>query len=345
MISKKPGKVKKLGGAKRRKQQARKSQAIPGMKELIQQNEDQRKDRPYLYERLHYKSPDIDMTLLIDHTNKTMRVIDYRMQQYKRKCQIFDTIARLRGLRKVYTLVEKQDTSSWRTVGFSKEAVVPLYFRTADAYVMSRLYEDGEPVTGGIAKLAHEKRPEFDEDPPSISEPRGIKVTFIDEPEDLQDLIDEAWQDAHYTTFIKDASQPHIGVRASSGRKKLWVTAEINDAFGHAKIDILTLPSTEREHHFTSWMIMELMRELRETYGVVSVFALARVDDTTRSEILHSAGFRVMGQLVRHVLDGKEHPHDVIVWGRKLQDLAPQEEEELPDLADDISAEDSDITE
>ena len=90
---------------------------------------------------------------IVAHRN--LRVFDYRVGNYQQKRDFFDRIAsEPKGLRKVFTVVEKQDSKSWRSVGFSREGAIPGYFRTADAYIMSRVYtEDGDPIQGGAPKL------------------------------------------------------------------------------------------------------------------------------------------------------------------------------------------------
>ena len=105
-------------------------------------------------EEIYYRKGDIDFCFLLNRRHHNLRVFDYRVGNYQQKRDFFDRIARAEGLRKVFTVVEKQDSKSWRSVGFSREGAIPGYFRTADAYIMSRVYtEDGEPIQGGAPKL------------------------------------------------------------------------------------------------------------------------------------------------------------------------------------------------
>ncbi|MBU1535305.1 hypothetical protein KKF84_08280 [Myxococcota bacterium] len=222
----------------------------------------------------------LNLSLLIAPHHSHMRIVDYRLGQYKLKCSIFDQLASSKQLNKVFTLVEKQDSNSWRTVGFSKEAVIPGYFRNADGYLMSRVYDnDGKPVTGGLAKLAHDRSPEFDLPNPLQKKPNGLKLNFIDEPDRVHEIISS--QDAHYcyNPFGKGVYLPKLIVESKIGRKSLWVGGEVNDAFGHAKVDILNVPKTNKEKKYLTWMLGHLLGELSSSHDVGSVFGFSMVDD------------------------------------------------------------------
>ena len=83
-------------------------------------------------EEIYYRKGDIDFCFLLNRRHHNLRVFDYRVGNYQQKRDFFDRIARSEGLRKVFTVVEKQDSKSWRSVGFSREGAIPGYFRTAD---------------------------------------------------------------------------------------------------------------------------------------------------------------------------------------------------------------------
>ena len=104
-------------------------------------------------EEIYYRKGDIDFCFLLNRRHHNLRVFDYRVGNYQQKRDFFDRIAKAEGLRKVFTVVEKQDSKSWRSVGFSREGAIPGYFRTADAYIMSRVYtDDGDPIQGGAGR-------------------------------------------------------------------------------------------------------------------------------------------------------------------------------------------------
>ncbi|PKN21473.1 MAG: hypothetical protein CVU65_16770 [Deltaproteobacteria bacterium HGW-Deltaproteobacteria-22] len=257
----------------------------------------------------------LNLSLLVTPHHKHMRIVDYRLGQYKLKCNIFDEMAAREKLKKVYTLVEKQDSNSWRTVGFSKEAIIPGYFRNADAYVMSRVYDhDGRPITGGIAKLVHEKQIEFAEPEPIGKKPAGLKEIFIDDPEAINAILHLPEVTPLYHPFGKGVMHPHFILEVRIGRRNLWVAAEINDAFGHAKLDILTLPRSIKERRYLAWMVTKLVEELGETSDISSVFSITMVEDISCGQVLVDAGFKDSGQLTRHMQSEEGRLSDALMW-------------------------------
>lgn len=257
----------------------------------------------------------LNVSLLVAPHHRHMRIVDYRLGQYKLKCTLFDEMAARENIKKIFTLVEKQDSNSWRTVGFSKEAVIPSYFRNADAYIMSRVYDnEGRPITGGIAKLVHEKQVEFGPPEPISKKPSGIKETFIDDPETINQIMHLPEVSALYHPFGKGIKFPHFILEVRQGQRRLWVGAETNDAFGHAKLDILTPPSNVRERRILAWMVQRMLEELAETSDVACVFAITLVDDVSCGQVLIDAGFKESGQLTRHLQTEDGRLCDALMW-------------------------------
>jgi len=266
-------------------------------------------------EEFSCKRGDVNFYLLANRRHKNLRVLDYRIGNYQLKRNALDYLAKEQGLRKVYTLVEKQDSNSWRTVGFSREAVVPGYFRTADAYVMSRVYdEDGQPLTGGLSKVAvaHEI-PE----PKKPRRPSGLKLKVVTDPERIQKVLHGKDTSEFYAPFGKGVQGPDILISGSLERKKFWVAGEINDSFGHAKVDLLSVPTSRREVYVCVFALRELFDHL-ETHDVGSVFTFTSVEDDLVGEVFASAGFRHTGQLTRHVCLNNTEQEDMHTWHDRI---------------------------
>jgi hypothetical protein len=278
------------------------------------------KESPTALEEFSCKRGDVNLHLLISRHHKNMRVLDYRIGNYQLKRNMLDRFAKQRGLRKIFTLVEKQDSNSWRTVGFSREAVVPAYFRTADAYVMSRVYEpDGEPLTGGLSKVAVEHEiPE----PKNNRKPSGLRLTVYDDPDDLQGLVLSKKSSPLYTPFGKGIRHPEIAIRGRVGKKEVWLVAETNDSFGHAKIDLLSPPSTSREIGAAVYALDELYEHLMEM-EMNNCFTFVSVLEEETNQVFCNADFRHTGQLTRHVSLEDEEPLDIHVWHKRLRPHKP----------------------
>ena len=167
-------------------------------------------------EEIYYRKGDIDFCFLLNRRHHNLRVFDYRVGNYQQKRDFFDRIARAEGLRKVFTVVEKQDSKSWRSVGFSREGAIPGYFRTADAYIMSRVYtEDGDPIQGGAPKL---HPPTVGHREADADRPRGMNVEVITDVARIKGITEDLAVKTGYAPFrrvdwLRTVSPRHVPPR------------------------------------------------------------------------------------------------------------------------------------
>ena len=169
-------------------------------------------------EEHYYRRGDIDFCFLLNRTHQNLRVFDYRVGNYQQKRDFFDRIARSEGLRKVFTVVEKQDSKSWRSVGFSREGAIPGYFRTADAYIMSRVYtDDGDPIQGGAPKL---NAPNIVQQDNGGAKPRGLNVDLVEDLAKLAAMATEIGESALYAPFRRATFHPDIALCGKLGDRK-----------------------------------------------------------------------------------------------------------------------------
>lgn len=286
------------------------------LRKLTPTNQDVVAENEVALEEFGVKRGDVSFYLLLNRRHRNLRVVDYRIGSYQLKRAVLDLLAKERGLRKVYTLVEKQDSNSWRTVGFSREAVVPAYFRTADAYVMSRVYnEDGEPLTGGLSKVAVEHPvPE----PKKPRKPSGLKLSVVTDRNRLFKLVSKPAKTPYYAPFGKGVWGPEVGVAASVDRKKYWVVAETNEAFGHVKMDVIGQPTTVREI-YPYVFALHMLAEYLEDQNMTSGFSFVPVHDEMVNLVFATAGCRHTGQLTRHVVLDDGEPIDMHVWHYRIR--------------------------
>jgi hypothetical protein len=252
-------------------------------------------------EEHYYRRGDIDFCFLLNRTHLNLRVFDYRVGNYQQKRDFFDRIARSEGLKKVFTVVEKQDSKSWRSVGFSREGAIPGYFRTADAYVMSRVYtEDGDPIQGGAPKLT---APSITAKEPNLTKPRGLSIEIVEDAARLARVIDDFGESALYAPFRRTVFHPDLAVHGKAGKRDFWIGAETDSSFGHAKIDILTPPRPNKDtdpptlEYLLQAMLDELQR--RET---ASVFSLIAADWQPSQQLVANLGFKVSARLTDHIV-------------------------------------------
>ncbi len=270
------------------------------------------KDEPV--EEIYYRKADIDFCFLLNRRHHNLRVFDYRVGNYQLKRDFFDRIARTEGLRKVFTVVEKQDSKSWRSVGFSREGAIPGYFRTADAYIMSRVYtDDGEPIQGGAPKLTAPTSHPKERAP---AKPRGLTFELVGDRNRLEGAVGSLSEGSLYAPFRRGTFFPDRGLVAKIGKKEYWVGAETDSSFGHAKIDMLTPPDKDTDVPVLAFCVRTLLDELLKI-ETASVFSLCAVDWPLSNQVYAELGFKVTARLTDHVTrDG-----DFIgaqLWHRRL---------------------------
>lgn len=267
-------------------------------------------------EEIYYRKGDIDFCFLLNRRHHNLRVFDYRVGNYQQKRDFFDRIARSEGLRKVFTVVEKQDSKSWRSVGFSREGAIPGYFRTADAYVMSRVYtEDGDPIQGGAPKLSASTTSSKDKDSGS-TKPRGLSLEMINDVARLDAVAQRHALSALYAPFRRGQFHPDMALHGKLGKREMWIGAETDSSFGHAKVDILTPPDKDTDLPALKYCMRAMLDELRKI-DTASVFALCAVDMPLVNQIYADLGFKVTARLTDHLTRGEDFVGSQL-WHRRL---------------------------
>ncbi len=270
------------------------------------------KDEPV--EEIYYRKGDIDFCFLLNRRHHNLRVFDYRVGNYQQKRDFFDRIARAEGLRKVFTVVEKQDSKSWRSVGFSREGAIPGYFRTADAYVMSRVYtEDGDPIQGGAPKL---QGPSVKARTQQESKPRGLNIEVVTDENRLKVVTEGLQAGSVYAPFRRGMFHPDVGVHGKQGKREIWIGAETDSSFGHAKVDLMTVPTKEDDLQQYEFTLRAMLDELKKM-DTASVFGLCPVDAPLCNQVFSSLGFKVSARLTDHVTQDEEFV-GVQLWHRRL---------------------------
>ena len=181
-------------------------------------------------EEHYYRRGDIDFCFLLNRQHHNLRVFDYRVGNYQQKRDFFDRIARAENLRKVFTVVEKQDSKSWRSVGFSREGAIPGYFRTADAYIMSRVYtDDGDPIQGGAPKL---NTPNVTQSAEAAAKPRGLSFELVKDEKRLAAMAENLGIRALYAPFRRGMFFPDMGLRGRIGTSEVLGRSRDDTRFG-----------------------------------------------------------------------------------------------------------------
>jgi hypothetical protein len=87
-------------------------------------------------EEVLFQNDAVSLCLLINRRALTMRVVDFRAGPTSAKRQLVLQLAKREGMEKVYTLVERDEVSTWVKLGFAKEGSIPGFYKRSDAYML-----------------------------------------------------------------------------------------------------------------------------------------------------------------------------------------------------------------
>ena len=90
---------------------------------------------PPIVEELHFKSDSAFLCLLLNRRTEFIRVIDFRSGALPAKRLFIQSVAKRERVRKVITLVEKDEVSSWTRVGFVREGTIPGFYKRSDGHL------------------------------------------------------------------------------------------------------------------------------------------------------------------------------------------------------------------
>ncbi|MCC6750245.1 MAG: hypothetical protein IT371_21450 [Deltaproteobacteria bacterium] len=254
------------------------------------------------------------MRLVINRSHGHLRFMDFRVGNYEAKRDLLDQVARQEGLRKIFTLVEKQDSNGWRTMGFIREGVYPGFFRTADAYIMSRIYdEESLPLAMTALKSAGE---DLRFQGRKIGKPDGLRMEEIADEGARATVVQRLNGALRGVPFGRDkAPELVLHVKARTGES--WVCVEIDESFGTATIGFAPPPAADSTLILSAYAGNSLMGALKER-EVNNAFGLTAAGDRWSNELYSGLGFKVMGRLAAHLrAPGGEYLH-ALLWHRRL---------------------------
>ena len=274
-------------------------------------------------EELYFRSDSAYLCLLLNRRTRFIRVIDFRAGALPAKRLYIQSVATEEHVDKVITLVEKDEVSSWTRVGFVREGTIPGFYKRSDGHLCGCVIGDKTAsieVTDAAAKTADRTINAAKKAAKDIPETiKGASVRPATEKDALA-ARDAAWRKGpafgSFDTFGRDAERLYYD--ASVRRSKTnYVSAEFQDCFGHALIEMLRLPTTENETLAAIAGLRTLGDDLQER-GIVAAFAFAPYDDPQSATAFTAAGYRKTGLLAQGLLDAEAGRKDAILWTRKL---------------------------
>jgi hypothetical protein len=291
-------------------------------------------------EEMFVQNDAVSVCLLLNRRTRTMRVIDFRAGPSHAKRVFVLKLAKREGIEKVYTLVERDEVSTWLKLGFAKEANIPGFYKRSDAFLLGTAVDDDALREGALRALdGIDDDDDVSDDAPSPAHDQMEKTlvqakkqakALLDRPLPSTKLVQVKEAEIHKTLekalrsgraltafepFGRDVERRYFQLTARNGFELVGST-ESQSCFGNSFLELLTAPSTEHERLATISALRTLCDKLLAE-GVVSCFALAPSDDLALATAFVANGFRRTGLLVGHMLvSGKRK--DAIVWSRKL---------------------------
>ena len=267
---------------------------------------------PNSVEELYLQQQSINMRLIINRSHAHMRFMDFRVGNYEQKRNALDEKARCEGLRKVFTIVEKQDSKNWRGVGFVREGVYPSFFRTADAYAMCRHYdENGDPLPAKATKRTD------DDDYPEVTfkKPDQKSVTEIKD-ETRKDALMAKFNGHLKSLPFGRVTAPDLVVKVSARKKEGWACAEIDDSYGHAMVGFYPPPTGTRGAQLGVQALVSLLETL-DRRKVNNLFGMAAANDNLSNGLFSQLNFRITGRLADH-LQTSRGSSTALIWHRRM---------------------------
>jgi hypothetical protein len=300
-------------------------------------------ERNRLTERL-VRNDNIFCSMLFDQMNKTLRVVDFRGGNFQIKHDYLEQVLIDERMRKIFTLIERDDMNGWARAGYQREGSIPGYYKRSDAYIMARNYDsNGEHEAPFDAEAAENKK--FLNDAKllgkDISEQRApsIQVGVVTEEDAMKAIKAEVTRQKQkakkskkvkplgtisdltstpplFPQFSREVEFFYFLIENKRSKQTNVVGAEYQDCFGNTKVQIYFQPESKADQNIARMGLKKSIDHLTEI-GAVSLFAVVRADHLITNAIYASLGFRSTGWMNRQLLT-KAGPIDTVLWTRKL---------------------------
>ena len=301
------------------------------------------------------RNEDIFCCLLFDAQNATLRVVDFRGGNLQQKQVYLEKIQVSVRIRKVFTLIERDDIAGWQRAGYLREGVIPGYYKRSDAYIMGHIREPGWDANS-VNEDSEERKEYLNEIRELAKEYAEIKTTGYKAESITEEETPEILRREHerrsaparkpaaktkakakapaktedapppppdfevfpiQMPFGRDVEHYHyLCVNKRSGQANVY-SAEYQDCFGNAKVTLyFDTFKTKTDIALACFGLNSFVKWI-EDVGAVASFSLVNADNKEMNAVYAACGFKQSGWLNRHVIcDGEAK--DQILWTLKL---------------------------
>lgn len=292
-------------------------------------------------EELLFHNDTVSLCLLVNRRHKTLRVVDFRAGATAAKRNFVIATAKRERVDKVFTLVERDEVSTWTRLGFTREGSINAFYRRSDAWILGAVVSQVGALRPDARLVeADDDDDEDDEEsaPPSpaatlaertLARARrvlkadgaalpALKIAPGRDAEVKKALTAATRAGRALTGFEAFGRDVERGTFTLTGRGGFEVHAswESQACFGNSFVELLTGPRDEPERLAYTAAVRSICERLA-AQGIVATFCLSPADDVPLATTFLAAGFRRTGVLAKHVVVKGERK-DAIVWSKKL---------------------------
>ena len=289
-------------------------------------------------EEVYFENRYVSVCGLVNERTRTLRVIDFRAGPHPDKRKWILGLVRERNLKRVYSLVEREEVSCWIRLGLNREGSVPAFYKRSDAYVMGGVI-DHERADLGLTPNPTGRAPDYGraiaEGETSRLYQQARRLAKTRSTEEWAEIRLQSARPMQATRALHSARETGRALTefdrfgrdverfsficTGKGGFSLLASAESQSCYSNGFLELLTAPRTENEALLTSSAIRSICAEL-EDRGMVSCFALTPRDNVDLSAAFLANGYRRTGYLKKHLVQGDERV-DAFLWARKLAAL------------------------
>ncbi len=274
-----------------------------------------------IVEEDYFRSDAAYLCMIMNRRTQFVRVIDFRAGPLPAKRLYIQTTCKERGMKKVITLVEKDEVSSWTKLGFVREGTVPGFYKRSDGHLCGCVIGDSAAsveVSSKDVKAADRLINKAKKLASDVPNEVNASIYELNE-DDALNIRDEAWEAGEglhgFDPFGRDAARRYYESQYEDHRPN-FIACDFQDCFGHSMIEVLYSPQNFEEICCLVAGLRAAGDELTER-GIVAAFAFGPADDLELSAAFWAAGYRKTGLLAQAIPVNGEHKN-AILWTRKL---------------------------
>ena len=276
------------------------------------------------------KKEDYYIKVFLDYHNKRIIVLDYAGPNIHRLSHKLDYLAGENSFDKVFIKAKTEDWEDFIQHGYHLEGIFKYFYSGENAYSIGKFYTRERRYSDAIEeenqiinKIIHQDL-SLVEDKSRLGDNLQIKDATIENIEQLAELYSEVFKtyptplnNANYIATLMKHHNVIFKVVLDGDKIVSAASADMEPAHKNAELtDCATLPQY-RGMGFMSILIDELEKEIKNTYGIICAYTLARAKSFGMNNVFYRLGYRYNGRLINNcnIMGAFE---DMNLWVKKI---------------------------